>query len=325
MFRQALIRFSPAGNTSGCGRTGMKKALLPVLFFQHSMSSQGQVPKAAAIAASPPSLHKSLSKNLNLFSSSIEATATSEKRPLAVILNWMLAKRRHVMKYGDFYRDQGFDVLSVHLTPLQLLWPTTGAQLVADEVLKFLVDTPQYDSVLVHGFSVGGYLYGEMLAKMQDDPSKYDQLASKIIGQVFDSAVDFYNIPTGLAKAITNNRSFQKWLQMYISYHMRLFHISSTQHYLRSSEVFHKNPIRCPSLFLFSRDDPVGSAEGNMSVINSWEKMGNKVFVKCWDSSPHVGHLHHHPTEYMEELAAYLQRIEMLKTPFAHIRKASKL
>jgi hypothetical protein len=48
--------------------------------------------------------------------------------PLVVMLSWLMAKKKHILKYANFYMDQGFDVLSVSITPWQLLWPVKGTQ-----------------------------------------------------------------------------------------------------------------------------------------------------------------------------------------------------
>ena len=47
---------------------------------------------------------------------------------LVVMLSWLMAKKKHLLKYANFYMDQGFDVLSVSITPWQLLWPVKGTQ-----------------------------------------------------------------------------------------------------------------------------------------------------------------------------------------------------
>ena len=53
-------------------------------------------------------------------------SSTEDPRPLCVIMGWLMAKRKHVMKYAQFYLDQGFDVLSVSCNPYQLLFPEKG-------------------------------------------------------------------------------------------------------------------------------------------------------------------------------------------------------
>lgn len=51
-----------------------------------------------------------------------------ENRPLLVLLSWLLAERRHIMKFANLYMQQGFDVALVRITPWQLLWPLKGTR-----------------------------------------------------------------------------------------------------------------------------------------------------------------------------------------------------
>nr|CAD7263380.1 unnamed protein product [Timema shepardi] len=51
-----------------------------------------------------------------------------EGRPLVVLLAWLMAREKHLMKYASFYLEQGFDVLMVNTTPWQFLWPVKGSQ-----------------------------------------------------------------------------------------------------------------------------------------------------------------------------------------------------
>ena len=82
-----------------------------------------------------------ITKNMELISSdndiqidkSMPLHLTSPKfgennKPLVVMLSWLMAKKKHILKYANFYMDQGFDVLSVSITPWQLLWPVKGTQ-----------------------------------------------------------------------------------------------------------------------------------------------------------------------------------------------------
>jgi hypothetical protein len=52
----------------------------------------------------------------------------SDDKPLVVILSWLNAKPKHLMKYASIYLEQGFDVLITQITPWQLLWPAKGSQ-----------------------------------------------------------------------------------------------------------------------------------------------------------------------------------------------------
>jgi hypothetical protein len=115
------------------------------------------------------------------------------------MLNWMLAKQKHIHKYATIYLDQGFDVLSVSCTPWQLLWPMKGSQvttptsenktrsivcpsdgwkiiffqLVASDTLRFLTNNPNYNPMILHGFSIGGYVWGELLFCASGDKERF--------------------------------------------------------------------------------------------------------------------------------------------------------
>lgn len=44
------------------------------------------------------------------------------------MIPWLMAKQKHVKKYAQLYTDQGFEVLSVQVTPWQVMWPKKGSQ-----------------------------------------------------------------------------------------------------------------------------------------------------------------------------------------------------
>lgn len=51
-------------------------------------------------------------------------------KPLVVIMAWLMAKPGPLMKYAQIYIDRGFDVLTLTVSPWQLMWPTKGCQVV---------------------------------------------------------------------------------------------------------------------------------------------------------------------------------------------------
>ena len=66
---------------------------------------------------------------------------------------------------------------------------------------------------------------------------------------------------------------------------------------------------RWPELFLYSKTDtylPYKTLEQN--VINPHRENGRDVSTKCWDKSPHVGHLKAHPKEYKEVVHDFLYK-----------------
>lgn len=237
-------------------------------------------------------------------------------RPLCVMINWLLARQKHVMKYATLYLEQGFDVLSVSCTPWQLMWPVKGSQLVAGDLLKFITTNDAHSTLMIHGFSVAGYIWGELCVHALRDPKTYQPVLDRVSCQVWDSAADISEISIGVPKAIfPKNHLMQKTLQAYMEYHMKAFQDAATRHYVRSSQMFHTNACRAPALFLLSKSDPVGAENSNRAVHDSWVEMGTKCTWKCWDKSPHVQHYIHHPKEYLAALYSHMDKYGLVSQP----------
>ena len=62
---------------------------------------------------------------------------------------------------------------------------------------------------------------------------------------------------------------------------MRTFYDAATQHYIRSSQMFHSsaNLVRCPGMLMFSKRDPIGTPDSNMRVRDNWDALGIKVIL----------------------------------------------
>lgn len=50
----------------------------------------------------------------------INRLKTELDKPLVVMFQWLMAKPNHIKKYAQLYIDQGFDVMSVSVTPWQV-------------------------------------------------------------------------------------------------------------------------------------------------------------------------------------------------------------
>ncbi|XP_041365389.1 transmembrane protein 53-A-like [Gigantopelta aegis] len=233
----------------------------------------------------------------------------SQTRPLVLLFGWMLAKKRHLDKYGNLYISKGFDVLSISVHPTQVLRPTS-AQRVVTNVLDLVKDgSLERKPLLVHGFSVGGYVYGEMLIKLQQEADKYGTIRDRLVGQVFDSPVDFEGVPNGFANILASNKLTQAAIKSTLELYMRVFEKTITKHYLQSSGAFHENELNLPSLMLYSKTDPIGVADRIELVMSKWKSKGIPVHTKCWDNTPHVSHFHRHPDEYVEAILAFLEEL----------------
>ncbi|CAH0746673.1 unnamed protein product [Diatraea saccharalis] len=230
------------------------------------------------------------------------------KKPLCIIMNWMLARPNHIMKYANIYLEQGFDVISVYCSPWQLMWPTKGSQLVGKDLMNFLAENG-HTPLALHGFSVGAYVWGEGLIYAMRNKDKFQPVLDNMKSQVWDSAADITEIPVGFPSAVfPKNMVMQNALRAYTKFHLKLFHKAATVHYLASSEMFHHPASRAPALFLLSKNDPVGAERSNRDVYDCWVKDGIQCTWKCWDRSPHVLHYFYHSKEYLTLLYDHLDK-----------------
>ncbi|XP_055919508.1 uncharacterized protein LOC129951408 isoform X1 [Eupeodes corollae] len=260
---------------------------------------------------------RDITKNMTFFTECTDKiewdskTLTFKKptgNPLVLIMSWLLAKQKHLRKYAEIYTELGFDVLVVHITPWQLLWPTKGTQLVAADTLKFLENNSTYAPIVVHGFSVGAYQFGEMMLMMSRDMKRYQPILDRMISQVWDSAADITEIPVGLPKSIfPKNPRMESALRNYVMYHLKTFHNQATVHYMRSSQMFHSTLLKAPALFLVSKNDVIGPESSNRAVTDNWERANIKVEFKCWENSLHAAHYIRHRDEYLSLLFKHLE------------------
>lgn len=90
--------------------------------------------------------------------------------------------------------------------------------MVAAEVVKFLENNVnQKNPILLHGFSVGGYLWGECMVHMSRDIERYRHVLDMMQAQVWDSAVELSEIPLGVPKAMfPKNDTLQRALKNYL-------------------------------------------------------------------------------------------------------------
>lgn len=133
---------------------------------------------------------RSLSEAATSVDSKEDMSLDSKKRPLVVLLAWLMAGEKHLDKYRQIYLKRGFDVLTVRTSPLELILPEKGSQLVAKSMINFLREAAtEYPQTVVHLFSVGAYQFGEVFAQVRRDPSLLGPLKSQIQGIISDSAV----------------------------------------------------------------------------------------------------------------------------------------
>ncbi|CAG2177721.1 unnamed protein product [Oppiella nova] len=232
------------------------------------------------------------------------------RRPLTVIFTWMLAKDKHVEKYRQLWYKKGFDVLTVKTSPFDLLMPPLGGQVVAKNLVQSLSQLyAQYNEIVVHAFSVGGYQFGLTLNELtKNEDNKH--ILNAIKGIVLDSMVFADDCAPGLSRAITLNPVVQPIIESSIKLFLKTCK-PIVKYYDICERMYFHPALKYSGLFLYSRDDVVSSVANNEKVIDLWTRLGHNVRHKCWDTSTHVLHYRDHQQDYEQELHRFVQSLKL--------------
>lgn len=252
---------------------------------------------------------------LNLPVTTQRLTHNSNTRPLVLILSWLMAKQQHVLKYAEVYVEKEFDVVIVVSKPWDVLWPTTGSQKIAYNIVNLLAaNSHNYSKMIIHGFSGGGYLWGECLRHYKKDPARYNNVMGRIVAQIWDSIVESTESHIGVSKAVFPENDFmQKSLQSCIQLYQSVFYDTTMCHLVKSSAALHAaEEVKAPALFFFSKADQIGTENASRNLADDWMKAGVDVTLKCFDSSPHVGHFVKYRDEYLKYLLEHFINLKLI-------------
>lgn len=236
----------------------------------------------------------------------------TNSKSLVLMFSWLQPNPKPLEQFSAFYVNLGFDVLVVTVEMMQLLRPVHGTHLIAGDILKFMATNESYKSILLHGFSVGGYMWGECLVQINDNAPKYEPLVNRIKGQVWDSMTGSKEISVGQARAITKNLFVQKAVVQFSNFYLRALHNVSTKHYLKAENIFNEKALVVPALLFFSKTDPIGTEQKSLNIIKALEALNIKVTQKCFEDSPHVGHFKKYKEEYTTALIEHLKLCNLI-------------
>ncbi len=125
-------------------------------------------------------------------------------------------------------------IITYRPSPLDVLWPRRGLQ-TAERIVASL---PPHCSVIVHGFSTGGYLYGLM---SQSFVSAVRLNRCQMLGCVFDCAVDMEGVANGMANALSDKNIGRAVVRSITSCYLWLTRSFIAHLYAKASDSF-KNP-----------------------------------------------------------------------------------
>lgn len=240
-----------------------------------------------------------------------QSDSLAPERRLVILLSWLEAKEKHIEKYRQFYLERGFDVLNVKTSPLDLLLPNHGARKISEDFVRFMIDK-QYSNVVWHGFSVGGYMFGRLLLEIDKlDEGTRKHLLNSFKGLVFDSLVPFEGTCVGVANSITRNQIGAKIIEQLLRFYLTVGHNIATKYYLEVSDKVWGGPLKCPSLFLMSKDDIISDHKIVERLMSGWSKSGIETHKMLVDSSPHVQIFTQHHEAYKSEVENFLAHIKL--------------
>ena len=186
----------------------------------------------------------------------------------------------------------------------QLLLPRQ-TQTMTEKILDLLAAEQTDRPLMVHGFSVGGYVFGEFLLQLVQNPEKYSSIPPRLQGFIFDSVVDMNGIPIGVSRAATQNSVYQKLIHSFLDLYLKT---PSAKHYDLSSATFKDNIFNIPALLMYSHSDPVVEPDKIEDLVSSWRERGVTAYTKFWNDAPHVSLFMKHPEEYTKSVVDFIRQ-----------------
>lgn len=288
--------------------------------------SLGRFAKPSADIAMPTPLSLGFDLVYHPAPSSSTPDSNSNRRPLAVIAGWMGAKERQLRPYVNFYHARGIDTLSFAVGPTHVLMPNTA--LTHMERVLSAAKNPQkggkdrelavtsgqeLQKVIFHHFSVGGFLYGQMLRLISEKDAQHGDVQNLIRAQIFDSPPDFRGIAKGVSRSIGVGAPVSVAVELLLRGYLKATEGTSGVVHRKASEAFHNNHLtHAPSLWYYSKADPVADWKDCATVISKWQASGMHVEECVWDDTPHIQHARFDPERYFGTLDKFLVQAKVI-------------
>jgi len=256
----------------------------------------------------------SASEDVEIVLSSIEDLGKypTEGRSVCIIFCWLNAELKGVKNYAKFYTDNGFDVVAVRFNVLDVLLPRRLEEVIKHELIPLLL-LVKYEKTVVHGFSVGGYVWSRLIKNMELDlTGKVAEFFKTIRCTIWDSVVDLNYCKKGIGFTIfPNSKVLRHVLVILVDLYMKVFYNSCTKYLEEGNYYAYCKPMPVPSLLIYSDTDFISPEELNIRLRRSWESFGVPCRSKSFIGTKHVLHMKAYPLEYLSELKKFLVENEM--------------
>ncbi|KAK1784645.1 hypothetical protein P4O66_003328 [Electrophorus voltai] len=257
-----------------------------------------------------------ISKGITFYENecTVPPPSTGRLRPLLLLLPWLGSQPKAQAKYCEIYLRTGFNVLVVESNLSMFLWPRWGFQN-SSRVLELLKSERfSQQPLLIHAISIGGYTFAQMLVQMSRNAEHYQDLTSRIQGQIYDSLVigSLEHMITGISRYVSP--LLESLVKHASLLYFQVFKHQTVDYFNHSIDVFRNTPVTAPALFYYSDSDALCDPKVMQELLEYWKKRGITVMSKNWTESVHAGHLRAHPQEYLSLLEHFLCSVKM--TPF---------
>ena len=231
----------------------------------------------------------------------------------------MGAKPSQLRPYVNFYLNRGFNVLSYAVGPQHVLKPQSATAMVTkvldiclhkNESGKSAISMNAPSEIITHSFSVGGYLTGQLLRVLDSSDRADDKqrMHSLIKGQVYDSPPDMNSIAKGIGASVGLGDFMARLVEGIIGLYLNAVKDTAGKEHRASSAAFHDNHIPAPSLWMYSRADPVALEKDIDTVMNKWKAKGHSVESTMWIDTPHIQHGRRDPERYFSSLGSFIDQ-----------------
>ncbi|XP_022105870.1 uncharacterized protein LOC110987444 [Acanthaster planci] len=233
--------------------------------------------------------------------------------PLTLLLPWATATERNLDRFRTLYADRGFNVLTAYSKLINFIRPRS-AQPVAAEIIDYLCTQTGKVPIVVHAFSIGAFMYANILIRMADQHQQFSALQPRIRGQVFDSLIigTLKEMRVGLAHMLSNNRTLQWLISSSSAIYFYLTHSNTVEVYDQLVDIFWKNPFHTPILCYYSMTDPMCKVESMERFLKAWkERTGEVSHSHCVPNARHAEILRGGPEDYRVILFKYLDTLRL--------------
>ncbi|XP_060072222.1 uncharacterized protein LOC132552096 [Ylistrum balloti] len=245
------------------------------------------------------------------FHTSVSVNQSSHKT-LVLFFGWLGAKPHALECYFNLYAEKNMDVLYIPDQVKLFVWPPNVDKF-SKSLITFLINNEEvnlYGSFLVHGVSIGAYVFTCCLMKADQHCTQFGSFIDKVHGVILDSPTygSIERMRKGVAEGLSKSRIIKAVIPRLLSVYFYFTWKYTVEFFEKAMHFLETQPLNVPYAFFYSREDPMCDADVITDMIENWrESLSISVIVRFWNKSVHAGHLRHHPDDYKQTFHQFIE------------------